>query len=374
MNRPVACLRALFPAFVGSFYLGTSTPAWGAPTADRTWALIPIVLVNPENGFGTGVKFLNRAWPGPDNSIDAHLLLTTRRQADLQVEQRHRHWFGSAWETCTQGSLAYFPESFFGAGNHPLDGDEQIYTPRGLALKEELRHPLCSAWFLRLTGEAAWKEMDAPKGVGGNPADSTVLGAGLPGYAGGFDDLWGAGVELDTRDDDRLPSRGWHAGHWTGHSLASGRYPYGAVETWVAAYAVPAEDWEAAAKVHQRTVTGDPPFYALPYLGDKRLLRGVLGKRLRDRSVQAAQVEVRRAFRLALPGVATFLGDTWQAAAFAGVGRVGHDFAAASAESPHLSGGLGGRLILGKRIGAIRGDVGFSEYGLGIYIDFNQAF
>ena len=179
---------------------------------------------------------------------------------------------------------------------------------------------------------------------------------------------------MDTRDDDRLPSRGWHAGHWIGHSLASGRYPYGAMETWLAAYAVPARDWEAAAKVFQRTVSGEPPFYALPYLGDKRLLRGIPGKRLRDRSVQAAQAEVRWGFRLAVPGVAAFLGDTWQLAAFAGVGRVGPDFTAASLESPHPSGGVGGRLILGKRLGAIRGDLGFSGFGLGVYIDFNQAF
>jgi len=103
-------------------------------------------------------------------------------------------------------------------------------------------------------------------------------------------------------------------------------------------------------------------------------LRGITRKRLRDNSAQALQAEARYLFALKLPLIARYLGYQWQIAAFGGCGRVGEDFAGASREALHWSGGVGGRLIIGKRLGALRGDLGFSEYGVGLYIDFNQAF
>jgi hypothetical protein len=53
---------------------------------------------------------------------------------------------------------------------------------------------------------------------------------------------------------------------------------------------------------------------------------------------------------------------------------VGSDFAAATRAAAHFSGGLGGRLLVGRRQGAIRGDLAFSAYGAALIIDFNQAF
>jgi hypothetical protein len=61
-------------------------------------------------------------------------------------------------------------------------------------------------------------------------------------------------------------------------------------------------------------------------------------------------------------------------AAFAGAGRVGADFASASREEIHAAAGAGGRLLIGKRLGAVRGDLAFSRFGYGLYLDFNQAF
>ena len=61
-------------------------------------------------------------------------------------------------------------------------------------------------------------------------------------------------------------------------------------------------------------------------------------------------------------------------AAFGGAGRVGEDFRSASGETLHWAGGVGGRLIVGSRLGALRGDLGFSRFGYGLYVDFNQAF
>jgi outer membrane protein assembly factor BamA len=238
----------------------------------------------------------------------------------------------------------------------------------------DLGHPLGAGLLLKGFLETRFVEMTAFEATGGGPPDPDVLPPDLAGYRGGWDGLLGLALEFDTRDDESLPSRGWHAGQRVGRSPPGLDYGYAALETWTAAYAAPHPRWETAVKVQQATVLGRAPFYAYPYLGDKRLLRGISEKRLRDRSAQAAQAEVRWGFRLALPLIARYFGEDWQVAAFGGAGRVGEDFRSALGETLHWAGGVGGRLIIGRRLGALRGDLGFSRSGYGLYVDFNQAF
>ena len=109
-------------------------------------------------------------------------------------------------------------------------------------------------------------------------------------------------------------------------------------------------------------------------MGDENVLRGVNHKRFRDRSAQAAQAELRFGFPLALPYIDAWLGHEWQLATFVETGRVGSTFASASQADLHFSSGVGGRLLIGKRLGAVRGDLAFSSYGFALIIDFNQAF
>jgi outer membrane protein assembly factor BamA len=333
-----------------------------------------VALVNPENGVGLGFKYFDRAFMGPGDNLDIQVYGTSKNQAEAKVEHRRLRWRGTGWQSRAEAEGFYYPETWFGGGNNPRDEDLQIYTPLGARGELEAGHALGSGFFLKVSYAGGWMEMRSREDADGDPADPEVLGPELPGYRGGLDELLGISLELDTRDDERLPSRGWHAGHRVAHSLLRLDYSFSRTETWLAAYARPRPSWEAAVKGFQQTVQGDAPFYAYPYLGDKRLLRGIPEKRLRDRSAQAVQAEVRYAFRLALPLIARAFGDTWQLAAFAGAGRVGPDFGAASVAAPHFAGGLGGRLIIGKRLGAVRGDLGFSRFGYGLYVDFNQAF
>lgn len=345
----------------------------GRAAPDRAWALIPVALINPENGIAGGGKFLHRAFLGADD-LDFQVYGTSRGQAEAKLEHRRLHWAGSDWRSREEAEAFYYPESWFGGGNRPRDEDEQIYTPLGGRGEIEVGHPLGAGFLARAMWQVRHVEMRDMPAPGGPGTPPTPLAPELPGYGGGWDDLAGLSLELDTRDDERLPSRGWHAGHRFAHSLARIDYSYGWIETWLARYANPWPAWELAAKGFQKTAVGRAPFYAWPYLGDKRLLRGIPEKRLRDRSAQALQAELRWSFRLALPLVARFFGDTWQMAAFAGAGRVGADFATASREEIHVAGGAGGRLLIGNRLGALRGDLAVSRFGYGLYVDFNQAF
>jgi len=79
-------------------------------------------------------------------------------------------------------------------------------------------------------------------------------------------------------------------------------------------------------------------------------------------------------FPLALPIIRSWLGKDWQIATFAETGRVGSDFEDASHAALNFSGGVGGRLIFNNRVGAMRGDLGFSEHGVALIVKFNQAF
>lgn len=352
--------------------LAPALAAFGA--FDRPWAIIPVALVNPENGFGGGGKFLHRAFLGGDE-LDLQIYGTTKGQAEAKIEHRRLHWAGGPWRSRLEAEGFFYPESWFGGGNHPRDADEEVYTPLGGRSELEVGRTLDSGLLAHGFFQARWVDMrDMPAAPGTSGPGVTPLGPNLPGYLGGWDDLAGIALEYDTRDDERLPSRGWHAGQRLAHSLAGGDYAYGWIETWLAHYSRPWPAWEFAAKGFQQTVIGRAPFYALPYLGDKRLLRGIPEKRLRDRSAQALQAELRWTFRLALPLIARYFGDTWQMAAFGGAGRVGSDFGDAGREEIHAAAGAGGRLLIGKRLGAVRGDLAFSRFGYGLYVDFNQAF
>ena len=86
------------------------------------------------------------------------------------------------------------------------------------------------------------------------------------------------------------------------------------------------------------------------------------------------QAEARFGFPLALPIITSWLGKDYQFAVFGEAGRVGSDFAEASAAELHYSGGFGGRLIFNERVGAMRADLGFSEHGMAFIVKFNQAF
>jgi hypothetical protein len=226
---------------------------------DRPWALIPVALINPENGLVGGLKFLHRDFLDGDH-LDFQVYGTTKGQAEVEVGHRRLDWPGG-WRSRLEAEGFYYPESWFGGGNHPRDRDEEIYTPLGGRGALEVGRPLGSGFLAQGLFQARHVDMrDMPAAAGDSGAGITPLGPELPGYRGGWDDLAGLSLELDTRDDERLPSRGWHAGQRVAHSLVRADYAYGWIETWLAAYARPWPDWEFAAKGFQQTVTGLAPF------------------------------------------------------------------------------------------------------------------
>jgi hypothetical protein len=351
-------------------------------------AYLPIAFMSPENGLGVGAKWIARD-PIPGWSrFDIHGYATTRAQFDIKAGFRHqpvalaRSASGSvgwAWEPRWTLEGYDTPFSYYGPGNRPAKSHQLIYEPFGFQAKLENRlMPMgeqgASPWRMRFQVGWQWQTMLA---MGESMTDSlrdAVLPPTTPGYSGGALDWWEIAFEYDSRDDEDLPVRGLWAGTIWGHSSPLADFDFGRGEVFAAAYSPLGHGWEVASKVMHRAVFGPAPFSEKPELGNRKLLRGIPDQRLRDNQAQALQGELRWGFPLKLPWIARYFGQEWQLAAFMEAGRVGPDVREVLKEEWHPAVGIGGRLLIHDRLGAMRGDLGFSEFGWGLYVDFNQAF
>jgi hypothetical protein len=360
----------------------TGTPSKSATGSNQApaqskYTIIPGLKISPEVGIGLGTMVVNPASPRPGSRMEYRVLLTTRGQAEVRVSNRTQKFWGSKWEARFEGDLQRFLDNYFGGGNEPSDEEEVEYIPTGgyaftTWSRPFLRTLVPSVNFVGGARVDAYR-VDHVARVDGQPGADTILGPGVTGYKGGVADQWTAGLEYDTRDNRDVPSRGLWAVHHFGTSLA-GTSRFQSTESWFAAYETLGRHWEVAGKVWQKTLFGDPAFFVEPNLGNEDVLRGVPHKRFRDKSAQAVQTEIRFGFPLALPIIRSWLGKEWQVAAYGETGRVGSDFTEASQAKLHYSGGVGGRLIFNDRVGAMRGDIAFSEHGYALIVKFNQAF
>jgi len=356
-----------------------SRPATGTkdgPTESK-YTVIPGLKISPEVGIGLGAMMVNPASPRPGSRMEYRLLYTTRGQAEARISNRTRDIFGSAWEARFEGDVQRFVDNYFGGGNNPSDADEVEYIPTGGYGFTTWAHPVLESAspFLHFVGGARVDafRIDHVARVDGAPGAAAILGPGVTGYDGGVSDQWTVGLEYDSRDNHDVPAHGVWAGGNVGTSLAS-KSSYQSVESWLAGYDSFGPHWQVAGRLWQKTLYGDPVFFVEPNLGNEDGLRGVPHKRFRDKSAQALQTEVRFGSPLALPIIRSWLGKDWQLAAYGETGRVGSDFSEASQASLNFSGGIGGRLIFNNRVGAMRGDLAFSEHGLALIVKFNQAF
>jgi hypothetical protein len=367
------CLR---PVTFVSFLAALAVASGAAPATESKYTVIPGLKISPEIGIGFGTMVVNPASPRPGSRMEYRVLYTTRNQSELRISNRTAGFFGTGWEARFEGSFQRFPDNYFGGGNNPADSSEVEYSPLGGYVFTYFTHTLIpsipSVKFVTGVRADGW-DISRVHRTDGRPGADQILGPAVTGYRGGVADLWESGIEYDTRDNKDVPSRGLHAGQHFGAALAGG-FNFQAVESWVTAYETLGRRWEFAGKLWQKTLTGDPPFFVQPNLGNEDQLRGVPHKRFRDNSAQLVQAEARFGFPLALPVIRSWLGKDWQIATFGEVGRVGVDFEDAVHAAPHFSGGVGGRLIFNDRVGCMRGDLGFSEHGMAFIVKFNQAF
>lgn len=145
------------------------------------------------------------------------------------------------------------------------------------------------------------------------------------------------------------------------------RYPYRSLVLDGRAYRSLGRNRVLAAQVYGNFLTGQVPFNNLALLGGESLLRGYYLGRYRDKALLSAQVEARwLPFRFS---------KRWGGALFAGAGSVAPRVGDFRLDQFRWAAGGGLRFaIFPKKDVFIRGDVGFTREGRGIYISLGEAF
>lgn len=238
-----------------------------------------------------------------------------------------------------------------------------------------------NVWWNWVTLITDSKLVEDLNGTAGDDVTAMLLGAGRHGVLEGT-----AGLVYDTRDDEAYPTRGMY------HELGVRGGPtfelpggYGGLHLQTRFYAPLLDDWlVVAARIMVDALFGDPPFPELARFGGQRpdygpggavSTRGVPLQRYHGKIKLISNLELRsklvRHMLLKRPfafGLQTFVD----------LARVWTDWTA----SPALDGsaiglkvGLGGglRLYWGSNF-VVRGDVGWSPDGLGVYFDVNHIF
>jgi len=171
----------------------------------------------------------------------------------------------------------------------------------------------------------------------------------------------GVSVEVDTRDNIFTPSRGW-----TGSLDATFYDPgWGSDTHWQSYRAHAFAYWPIgksivlAGRLDGRAVSGDTPFYALPFVE----LRGVPVARLQDQKTAVVETEVR-----------WNVTPRWAAIGFIGAGRAWGTFSDFSNGTDTVSKGVGFRYLVARRLGMYVGmDWAWSTQDHAFYIQVGSA-
>ncbi len=152
----------------------------------------------------------------------------------------------------------------------------------------------------------------------------------------------GVAIEHDSRDNIFTPNRGWiGALEATFYSpeIGSGN-TFQAYRGHVFDYRQLSRDWILGLRVDGRLARGDVPFYMLPFID----MRGIPAARYQDANIAVLEAEARYN-----------LDERWAVVGFLGTGRAWGDRISFEDADRPISGGLGFRYLLARRLGLYAG-------------------
>jgi outer membrane protein assembly factor BamA len=260
------------------------------------------------------------------------------------------------------------PNRFYGFGPYTPDSNETWYRPDYLRVETMYFHRLLKTedgQGLTLGGRLEYWNTKMQGDIPVPPADS-----GEPvGWRGGVAFGMGLAATYDTRDNAYYPTRNIYveARSMSYLKLVGGTFEYNRSYLDMRGY----ESFklgENTAVIGGQMVwdytIGGAPFYDMPTYGGADKMRGILSGRYVDRSSLTAQVELRSKLFWIVG-----------AAVFAGVGDVAPSIDKHSFAHMKTVAGFGIRAYLDQEGGLIgRIDLGFSEWGTGVYVTFAEAF
>lgn len=335
----------------------TGVSSRNPPLRPTKWIVIPAVFVLPETGTGLAVKTRARNIGNVPGHLDATLVATMKRQADLALEWL-RDSIGGKWRSRTIAEVGRFPSLWYGRGNPPPDSLEAVYRPLYLQAQ--------SRWARYLPyGLAAEGALSLDLESIGDDRKGAFAHQPAVARSGGVYWLVGAVLEHEGRDFPDNPAKGAFSRLRLQTSMP------GSESIWhlVQLDGSQAFSWgrlTSITRIRAVSAWGDVPFWETPYLGFREALRGLPDRRLRGDAVQCLGEELRWNFPKLLVA-------PWQVAGFLEGGRAGTHSEVWAAD-PYLAGGGGVRVLLDEGHAVLRIDYGVSADGSGLYLDFGQAF
>jgi len=196
--------------------------------------------------------------------------------------------------------------------------------------------------------------------------DSLLLAESPTGVNGGTFFSTGLTYSLDTRDNIFYPREGFYVNFISEFSSKQFLSDFDAslFQLGASYYFEFAKNHILASNITTGTVLGDAPFFIYNYLSSSKLGRGHANRRFIDRSIAILETEYRFPIYKRLRG-----------SAFGAIGNVSGEYSQLFASRMKLSGGVGLRFQLNKKImNHIRLDVAASREGVQFYVTFGEAF
>jgi uncharacterized protein len=326
---------------------------------------LPALFYTPDTGWAGGASVLHSYRSDPDDPSrwpttgELSLIYTQNEQvlASAVVDHSTR---GNRWRMSASATHVLFPDAFYGIGSDLPAHAREAYTSRSSALMLGVRRRVGPGLFLGGGYSLSrFSVLDVE-------ADGALAGAQIRGSGGGTVSSLGLGVTLDTRDHWSAPARGTYLDlrFRRAARLVGSDFDYGSHSLDFRRYITVGCRPVVALQAYGGTTTGDVPFQMLPRMGGSHLMRGYNPNRFRDRSLLAAQAEVRAP-----------LGWRLGAVGFAGAGNVAPSLPRLAEVRPQVSYGAGVRLLVrSKERLNLRADYAFAQDGRRLYLGIGEAF
>lgn len=360
--------RGLLRRYVDQILDDTAEP--GKPQ----FLVYPVVAFSPETRLEVGLSslYIFNARRDPANrlsEVPVYAFYTLNRQYGIWLDHaifsdRNRLSF------LGEIRLQDFPLKYYGIGPDAASSDAVLVNAQQLALRERVLFRLQESDFY-LGPEVGFNSMREVTFVALEEEGSASPPVELPiGGEGTTNITFGAGLVYDTRHNPLNVRQGAFGELAWLHSSDRFVSDYTFSNTYVdlRGYLPVGENNVLAGQLVGQLGSGELPFNELGLIGGESLMRGYYRGRYRDRSLTAAQAEMRF---LPLPlGFTRRLG----AAVFLAAGGVSPSLDT-TLSSLRLSGGAGLRVLTFPKSDIYtRLDVGYSEDGPGFYVYVGEAF
>ena len=327
--------------------------------------IFPFVLRSPETswGFGLATAYFFKAKLNENDirtsdvnlvslyTLNKQLLLVLGSTVYFSKENQIFRW---------QSSYSYYPDKFWGIGNHSVTASEESYSIKQFYFNPQILTRVYHKFYVGLNVE--YQRINDFKYESGGVFDSQQITGRFGGSTSGLGFL----LTLDSRNNAYSPSRGGFIEfnltrfnkifqsdfNFTTYSLELKKFYHIGLNRVLA--------FQAYGKVN----AGEVPIRNLGLLGGSEMMRGFYKGRYADKNYFTSQAEIRQYlfWRLGVVG-------------FVSTGQVSNGFHDLRWDGQHFSYGAGLRIMVQEKEKLnLRVDYGIGEGGSGVYVLLKEAF